>query len=368
VTTQFNPSAENNIAYNPISNAKVKIPTKTTYDILDRPLNVTMAPEGKLYASYEYGIAVNESKTTETLHNTNPLAIGNPVTSIVSANYFNGSGDLVRSELKHQRTNPALIITKYQYDAVHQLKSVVRNNKLSFSTQHDYAGRNTSQTNSDGGVSELQYNLMGKIKKRILADKSVIDYKYHYDQLSKIEYSNNPQNNVHYYYGTRNADPNTLGRVYAKEDATGAEYFSYDDMGNITETRKIVVVPFDKSYNFTTKFSYDSWNRIQSITYPDQDFVKYKYNTAGLLESVTGSDGAYVSEIGYDEFEQRTWIMNNNNTNSGYVYDDRRRLKVVNTNFNAGSTRVEYKYDNLNNIVSYNNDSKPGKYIKAFAT
>lgn len=366
VTTEFNPSPERDIMYNPVSNAKVRVPTTTTYDVLDRTRTISMAPEGKLYASYEYAVAGHESKTTEILHNTNPLVAGNPVTSIISSNYFNGSGELIRSELQHKKINTTLIITKYNYDAVHQLESVTRNNKLNFSKKYDIAGRNTFQTNGDGGICELQYNLIGKIKKRILADRSTVEYKYNYDQLSKIEFPSSPQNNVHYYYGVRNADPNIRGRVYAKEDATGAEYYNYDAMGNIAETRKVIVAPFDKSYSFITKFSYDSWNRIQSITYPDDEIVKYNYNTAGLLNSVTGSGGKYVSEIGYDEFEQRTWIKNNNNTNSGYIYDNRRRLHEITTNFKIGSSKVEYKYDNLNNIIKYDNDSKPGNTLQDY--
>ena len=35
--------------------------------------------------------------------------------------------------------------------------------------------------------------------------------------------------------------------------------------------------------------TYDSWNRVRTMTYPDGEVVTYHYNATGLVESLTSS-------------------------------------------------------------------------------
>ena len=50
--------------------------------------------------------------------------------------------------------------------------------------------------------------------------------------------------------------------------------------------------------------TYDSWNRVQTMTYPDGEVVTYHYNAAGQVESMTsnkqGRQSVIVDRIGYD--------------------------------------------------------------------
>ena len=54
--------------------------------------------------------------------------------------------------------------------------------------------------------------------------------------------------------------------------------------------------------NFIT---YNSWNRVQTMTYPDGEVVTYHYNAAGQVESLTsnkqGRQSVIVDRIGYDK-------------------------------------------------------------------
>ena len=51
--------------------------------------------------------------------------------------------------------------------------------------------------------------------------------------------------------------------------------------------------------------TYDSWNRVQTMTYPDGEVVTYHYNAAGQVESLTsnkqGRQSVIVDRIGYDK-------------------------------------------------------------------
>jgi|GEM_PF-482976 putative YD repeat protein (fragment) len=51
--------------------------------------------------------------------------------------------------------------------------------------------------------------------------------------------------------------------------------------------------------------TYDSWNRVQTMTYPDGEVVTYHYNAAGQVESLTsnkqGRQSVIVDRIGYEK-------------------------------------------------------------------
>ena len=51
--------------------------------------------------------------------------------------------------------------------------------------------------------------------------------------------------------------------------------------------------------------TYDSWNRVQTMTYPDGEVVTYHYNAAGQVESMTSNkqdrQSVIVDRIGYIE-------------------------------------------------------------------
>ena len=51
--------------------------------------------------------------------------------------------------------------------------------------------------------------------------------------------------------------------------------------------------------------AYDSWNRVQTMTYPDGEVVTYHYNAAGQVERLTsnkqGRQSVIVDRIGYDK-------------------------------------------------------------------
>ncbi len=51
--------------------------------------------------------------------------------------------------------------------------------------------------------------------------------------------------------------------------------------------------------------TYDSWNRLRAMTYPDGEVVTYHYNAAGQVERLTsnkqGHQSVIVDRIGYDK-------------------------------------------------------------------
>ena len=59
------------------------------------------------------------------------------------------------------------------------------------------------------------------------------------------------------------------------------------------------------------------------IIYPDEEKITYSYNLGGQLEKVHGYKSYgydYVSKIGYDKFEQRTYLKYCNGAETFYTY------------------------------------------------
>ena len=96
-----------------------------------------------------------------------------------------------------------------------------------------------------------------------------------------------------------------------REDGTGAIEYFYGKMGEVIKTRRTLIVPNQAIATYVTQWTYDSHNRLLEMIYPDEEKITYSYNLGGQLEKVHGYKSYgydYVSKIGYDKFEQRTYI------------------------------------------------------------
>ena len=96
-----------------------------------------------------------------------------------------------------------------------------------------------------------------------------------------------------------------------REDGTGAIEYFYGKMGEVTKTRRTMIVPNQAIATYVTQWTYDSHNRLLEMIYPDEEKITYSYNLGGQLEKVHGYKSYgydYVSKIDYDKFEQRTYL------------------------------------------------------------
>ena len=116
--------------------------------------------------------------------------------------------------------------------------------------------------------------------------------------------------------------------------------------------------------------TYDSWNRVQTMTYPDGEVVTYHYNAAGQVESMTsnkqGRQSVIVDRIGYDKEGHTVYTKLGNGTETTYTYDKQReRLQVMNLTAD-GQTVMEnrYQYDVVNNILGITNAANPTSLTK----
>ena len=197
-----------------------------------------------------------------------------------------------------------------------------------------------------------------------------ITYDYDHQRLTGINYPDHPENNVKYYYGGRNASQNRIGRLMLREDGTGAIEYFYGKMGEVTKTRRTMIVPNQAIATYVTQWTYDSHNRLLEMIYPDEEKITYSYNLGGQLEKVHGYKSYgydYVSKIGYDKFEQRTYLKYCNGAETFYTYDPQRR-RLQNLTVNSGGNTImdnAYTYDAVSNVLSVVNGASVPQSGKA---
>ena len=183
-------------------------------------------------------------------------------------------------------------------------------------------------------------------------------------------YPENLFNRVTYTYGKAGDKYNRAGRLALVEDASGGEAYYYGKQGEVTKTVRTVMASVADIRTYVYGATYDSWNRVQTMTYPDGEVVTYHYNAAGQVESLTsnkqGRQSVIVDRIGYDKEGHTVYTKLGNGTETTYTYDKQReRLQVMNLTAD-GQTVMEnrYQYDAVDNILGITNAANPTSLTK----
>jgi len=334
-------------------------PTLTTYDVMQRVLTTTL-PDGSVTRN-TYGFGNDRQQQAQFS------------TRIQDANgkiqeMFTNVRSLMTAQ-KHYTANGD-VWTSFTYDAVNQQLTATDDIGAVSGSQYDMLGRQVGVVHPDQGTSQYTYDLAGNLIKVVTANlkkaNAAITYAYDFTRVTDITYPQNPENNVHYTYGAAGAPFNRAGKVVVQEDASGAQEFSYGPLGETVKDVRTIVVPRFSQRTYVTQWTYDTWNRLSSIIYPDSEVLTYAYNLGGQVQSMSGSRAGqvsnYVLQLGYDQFEARVFLGYGNGTQTSYSYEaDRRRLQnMVVSAGNGASRRImdnDYVYDKMDNVLSLTNNA-----------
>ena len=266
VTEELGKRTDFNKAFDGVS------PTVTVYDVLDRATEVTLPDESKTLTAYTTDAGSRALVTTVT------DALGNK-----QATYTNGSGKTVMTK---QLSGPdGEITTTFEYDGIDRLVRVTDTEGNVTTSVYDMGDRRTEVNHPASGITTFTYDALGNVLTKQTANLAKegksITYDYDYHRLTGINYPDHPENNVKYYYGGRNASQNRIGRLMLREDGTGAIEYFYGKMGEVTKTRRTLIVPNQAIATYVTQWTYDSHNRLLEMIYPDEEKVTYSYNLGG---------------------------------------------------------------------------------------
>jgi RHS repeat-associated protein len=329
--------------------------------VLDRATSVTLPDNSTTTTAYtvDNGSHALVTTVTDALHN-------------VQATHTNGSGKTLKTI---QKSGPdGDITTSFEYDGIQRLVRVTDTEGNVTTSTYDMGDRRTEVNHPASGITSFTYDALGNVLTKQTANLAkegkFITYDYDYQRLTGINYPDHPENNVKYYYGGRNASQNRIGRLMLREDGTGAIEYFYGKMGEVTKTRRTMIVPNQAIATYVTQWTYDSHNRLLEMIYPDEEKITYSYNLGGQLEKVHGYKSYgydYVSKIGYDKFEQRTYLKYCNGAETFYTYDPQRR-RLQNLTVNSGGNTImdnAYTYDAVSNVLSVVNGASVPQSGKA---
>ncbi|MBO7606647.1 MAG: hypothetical protein J6T28_03395, partial [Paludibacteraceae bacterium] len=362
-----------------------KLLNLSTYDAIDRPLTQTLPGDESGDADLNLKGAPSVTVMTYSIEDGLMKTTVKDPKDNNQYSYTNGAGQTVRTARDYMKMKDEdsesmeekVYGIDYAYDPIGQLLTVTDAGGNVTSYTYDMAGRKLSVEHPSAGLTTFAYDVAGNIVKKqtpnLTEANKFITYTYHKNRLEKVTYPDHGENDVTYTYGGVNAPYNRVGRLALIEDGSGATEFFYGRMGEVTKQRRTLVIPNQAVATYTTEWTYDSHNRIQTMTYPDNEVVSYRYNLGGLLSSVSGKKDYtydYVEEIGYDEYEQKKHMKYGNGVETTYDYsDERRRLKtLVVSNQEGEIMNNAYFYDNLDNITKLVNSAvaqktKEGKTI-----
>jgi len=333
-------------------------PTRTAYDVMNRETRKVLPDDAVSTIHYGFGTdregQLRFSKLTTDANGVNV------------EDFYSVRGIITASKNHISQQQDAW--TSYKYNAIDELVETTDNEQHKITAVYDWLGRQTNLDHPDAGLTSYHYNSAGQLVKKVTANlqgsAEAIIYKYDFERLSGVLYPENPQNNVTYTYGQPDAPHNRAGRIAVQEDATGAQEFFYNETGNIIKNIRSVIIPLHGVKTYQTAWSYDTWNRMQSVTYPDGEVVSYEYNPGGQLAAVKGVTGnapyEYIKQLGYDKFEQMIYLKYGNNTETFYSYEpERRRLHhlAVETALDRQMINTTYTYDREKNITGMHNDA-----------
>lgn len=335
-------------------------PTRLTLDVLGRPL-VTALPDG---TSTNRAFAIAPDRQGEKRFASTVIdALG---TRSVS---FRDIKDHVVAIQQFNAPKGEVIWTEYSYDAVDQLLAVRDDRGNVTRATYDVAGRMRLLDSPDAGKVETIYdaasNVIQKITSNLRASSQAITYDYDFNRLVAISYPSFPDSNVAYLHGgaaLRGQPGNLVGRIVKVTDASGSELRSYGKLGELVEETKIVASKTQGTSDnspeiWTTRYVYDTWGRLQQMTYPDGEVLTYAYDSGGLVRAATGVKlgvtTPYLQRLEYDELGQRTFLLVGNGVESTYSYDarDRRLARLVAGDFQD----LRYGYDAVGNITALSN-------------
>jgi RHS repeat-associated protein len=324
--------------------------THSDFDILDRPTLIRL-PDNTTTAK-AYGFGPDRGGTIRLMTTTTDA------NGIATRTFADLRGKQVAVREIH---NGQTLWTSYGYDALGQLRTSNDANNNTTSVVYDRLGRKVSVQSPDSSTTLTTYDLASNVIEKATAtlqgQSAKVTYDHDFSRLIRINYPTFPGNNVTYVYGAPGAADNRAGRITTVTDASGTKQLFYGRLGETTkEIKTIASDTGDTPEVYSTQFVYDSFGRLQQLTYADGEVVTYQYDAGGLPRQVTGAKLGftynYLQRMEYDKFHQRVFILDGNavRTKLAYRADNRRLASITTTEGTKSLQNLLYTYDPVGNL------------------
>ena len=137
------------------------------------------------------------------------------------------------------------------------------------------------------GHWQYAYDVVGNLASQTDAKGQTITFVY--DEINRLTFKST---GVTYTYDEAGKD-NCKSRLSQVTDSSGTTEFFYDTLGREKKTIKTPSLragETGEAISYTIERTYDSIDRLKTVTYPDGEVITYTYNTAGGMETVSGNE------------------------------------------------------------------------------
>jgi RHS repeat-associated protein len=179
---------------------------------------------------------------------------------------YNANNDITSIE------DPRSLTTTYTVDGLSNVTNIASPDTGSTAKTYDAAGNVITSTDARSDTTTYTYDALNRRTGATYADSTSVSWTY--DQGT---------------YGK--------GHLTTMVDLVGTSTWTYNIHGSVTQKQQAI-----GSVTLTTGFSYDSYGRLSTITYPSGRTATYSYNTAGQVSGVTTGSTALLSSVTYMPF------------------------------------------------------------------
>lgn len=261
--------------------------------------------------------------------------------------FTDGRGRVIRIDELDQGV---VATTRYHYDGVGQLTSIVDALGHTTTIAYDTLGRRTAITDPDRGTTRVTYLGNGLTEEVTDARGQRIRFDYdgegHRILREDLDDQGNLVRTVRWSW--------ELGRIIEMRDnqpnAELRNSYGYDALGRVAES---TLCTDGRCVDLHS--SYDLAGRLRRLIYPDGESVDYAYDTAGRLESV----GGFVTAMTYDVNDQLLTQTFGNGVVTRFTYDPLRHWTDTVTAKSPSEGVIyaaEYVHDRAGNIVAVDDD------------
>lgn len=199
----------------------------------------------------------------------------------------------------------------FEYDGSDRIRRITDPNGNVTSYRYNRLGQNVGIDDPNLGSQTMTYDKVGNLI--ALTDALNRTTTYTYDARSRLRTRTMPASGTATWnYDEPASGPGARGAYTSLVDpsATGcpgsvAERRTYDRFGRISVVDQCI-----RGNAYRIEMGYDALNRLRTLTYPDGEVVRYEYNAAGRLRSVSG----WIDNYGYDQEGRIEDVVNANGT------------------------------------------------------
>lgn len=250
--------------------------------------------------------------------------------------------------------------SSYTYDSLDRVKTITDQNGNTATATYDVQGNVVALTDQNNNTTTYTYDSLNRVKRIVYPDgrytENTYDKKsnviskrltdgttvnYTYDSLDRIIVKTLPDGRIDNY------SYDALGRLLTAANNTGTVTLTYDALNRITS----------ESYGGrTVNYSYNIAGRTQTTIYPDSTVIIKSFDTRNRLLSISKNNTVLVSYL-YNNIGQVISKTFANGITTSYQYDFANRLtnistaggNIQNSNFSYNNEQQKTSINRLNN-------------------